>query len=490
MSHFALELRLLFGTSFLPGIARLGAAQESGPSITATPDSLAIGPGGEDQALVVFRNKSDTTLCTVRFSSLSNRGIQVRFSDSLITSVARGAAVATTVFVRRGADGDRPATIVIRAAFRNGHRGTPGIALTGLKLVGDRLATAEQAAGVTLSSSAEMLSAREPGMVFVIVTNKTELPLEVRHIRADGQFIEADTSLRRGWIPAHGVGAFGIDLRPKTRVRPGKHTMVFDVALAWGSRTGNRTGNVVLAHEVDVGVFGEPAVLKVLSVPSFLLLPGFLMIVAFGLTWQFRNFLRRAKSADFPLKPTSADFWVIAITLSGMMAFILAWCLRSDYFSTYGTKDLVIVWLLSVALGIVAGVVWFGWTYLWSTPATKDSPLTILRKLGRQWLGIDCEKVEIDGKTRYLLQRLPLGEGPVWVGPAIEVAWQSTATDGDRTRFNNLRASRKARPLAKFLKAAQARQVVRIGWTDGATPTRVSVPTVVGSGIIIEPQEA
>ncbi len=486
MSIRAGTLGFLIVALVAPPIASPGAAQQPGASISVTPDSLVVGPGHEERAFVVVRNASDSTLFVLRLTSLPDSGIRVRFSDSLITAVSPGAIVGTTVFIARDSDGKRPAAVVIRADYRKGLRGIPGIALSTVRLVADRLESPEQAADVRLSSSAEMLTERQPGNVYVVVTNKTDLPLEVRRIRSRSPvFTEVDSSLG-GRIPPHGVEAFEINLRAKQRVQPGKHTIVFDVVLAWTSTSGTRTGNVLLARELDVEVFGESAVLKVLSVPSFLLLPGFLMIVAFGLVWQFQNRLRGAKTVELPLKVTSADFWVIAITLSGLMAVFYP----RDYLSAYGTRDLIEVWLVSVVLGTVAGAAWFGWRYVWSTPSATDSPITILRKLGRQGLGIDCEQVKLDGgETRYLLQRMPEDEGAVWAGPTIAVTWRRDAPPEDRQRLAELRRDRKAGPLADFLKVAQARQVIQVAWKPvGATPMRVSKVTPVGTGLIIEPE--
>jgi hypothetical protein len=461
------------------------AAQQPGVSLAITPDSIVLSPGQENRAFVVVQNASDSTLSGLRLTSLPATGMRVWFSDSLITSIPPRATVATTVFFARDSVGTGPGAVVIRADYHKGPKGDPGVVLGTVRLVADRFETAEQAADVKLSSSARTLTAREPGKAYVIVTNKTDLPLEVRRILGRAPFVQVYDSTG-GSIPPHGVATFEIDLQTRRRVQPGSHTMVFDVGLAWTSTGGTRTGNVVLTHELEVGVFGESTVLKALSVPSFLLLPGFLMVVAFSLVWQYQRFRAGANKADFPLAVASADFWVIAITLSGLMA---VWYPR-DYLSAYGTRDLVEVWLVSVVLGAGAGGLWFGWTYVWSTPSGKDSPITVLRKLGRQGLGIECEQVKLeDGRTMYLLQKMPQDEGAVWVGPTIAAQWQPAAAEADRKRFEVLRRDRRARPLADFLRDGEARQVIRARWKpEGAVPMRASKVAPAGKGQIIEPE--
>ena len=306
------------------------------------------------------------------------------------------------------------------------------------------------------------------------------------HIRAQGaRFVEVDSTLS-GTIPPHQVQPFGLTLQPLERLHPGKYTLVFDVALEWPSSTGLRTGNIVVPQEIELGVFAESVVLKALTVPSFLLLPGFLMVVAFALVWQFEKASRGAKSADFPLKPTAAEFWVVAITLSALMAIVYP----RNYLDAYGTRDLVEVWLVSVIFGTLGGFVWWFLTRAWIVPSAKDPPLKILQKLGRQGLGTELELVKLDGENRgFLLQRKPEDERAVWVGPTIAVTWQSGATAMDRDRFSSLRKSRKPGPLASFLKAAEVRQALRVSWKpDGAVPEQVTNASYEGSAEIIEPQ--
>jgi hypothetical protein len=479
----ATPLGFLIVISAAPGISSLGAAQQAGVTISITPDSLVVAPGLEDRAFITIANTSDSTLFALRFTSLPAAGIRVRFSDSLIPSVPRGAVVATTLFIARESNGPRPAALVIRADYRNGRQGIARIVLSTVKLVANRLEAPEQAADVKLSSSTETLNEKQPGKVYVIVTNKLDLPIVVSHIRSRSPVFTAVDSSLGGSIPPHGAQAFEINLRAKQRVQPGKYTVVFDVALSWPSTSGTRNGNVLLPRELDVGVFGESAILKMLSVPSFLLLPGFLMIVAFGLAWQFQRRLRGAKAAESPLKPTSADFWVIAITLSGLMAVVYP----RDYLSAYGTRDLVEVWLVSVLLGAVASAAWFSWTYVWRTPSATDSPVTVLRKLGRQGLGIERERVNVSGGDRYLLQRLPEDDEEVWAGATIKLTWEAEASSKDRDRLYALRNAGKAGPLADFLKGAQARQVIRVDWKPpDATPLRVPKVTPIGTGSIVE----
>ena len=470
-------------TSGALGIPCLGASQQARVTISVTPDSLLVAPGLEDRASLTIANSSDSTLFDVRFTSLAASGIHIRFADARLPEVRAHAVLATILFVARDSNGTRPAAIVIRTDYRSGRLRTPSIVLSSVKLIGSQEAP-DQVADVKLSSSTETITEKQPGKVFVIVTNKLDLPLSVGRISSRSPVFTAVDSSLGGSIPPYGSAAFEINLRTPGRLQPGRYPIVFDVALSWPSRTGTRRANVLVPHEVELGVFAEVAVLKVLSVPSFLLLPGFLMIIAYQLMWQFQRILRGAKPGEPAFSPTSPSFWVIAITLSGLMALVYP----RDYLTAYGTRDLVEVWLVSTLLGAVVSAAWFNWRYVWTTPTTTDLPVTILRKLARQGLGIEREQVTINGgDTRYLLQRMPEGDDQVWVGAPILLTWQSGATDDDRKRLFDLRTRGKAGPLADYLDEAKTRQVIEIDWRPtGATPRPVSEVTPAGKGQIVE----
>ncbi len=471
----------------LIGASAMAAAQATTPSISVVPDSLVLIPGGTTTAFLVLRNPDDNALHRVRLTSLEVSGISVRFADTLFATLAAHAAVSTTMFVTRDSVGVRPASLALRLDFQRGSSRISGVLLERVELVGDPLATIDSVAKLELSATPLTVTERDPGKVDVIITNKTDLPITVRRISARGPIVATLDSSAQMSIPPFAVRSFTMDLELSgaKRILPGKRKLLFDVELGWSSSTGPRTGNSVLQHDVDLAVFGESVVLKVLSVPSFLVLPGFLMLVAFGMVWKYRDFLRGAKGSAFDLTPAKAEFWVIAITLSGVMALVS----RGVYLNGYRTSDLVVVWLVSVLLGAVSGLIWVSWRYVWITPSPKDSQVTILRKLARQRMNIECELVVLDhGVKRYLVQPVP-DDGSVWVAPTIAITWASSVPNEFRERYNELREQRKARPLATFLDAAMKQGAVTIAWDPAAElPSSVPVSKVTrsGSGLIVE----
>ena len=87
------------------------------------------------------------------------------------------------------------------------------------------------------------------------------------------------------------------------------------------------------------------------------------------------------------LSVTSPGFWIIAVTFSGVFAYIYNMLIGTNYLVLYGPDDLRNVWLCSITIG--------GITYLViglitkkrrndRVPTTQDEPITILRKMSKQ----------------------------------------------------------------------------------------------------------
>lgn len=175
-------------------------------------------------------------------------------------------------------------------------------------------------------------------------------------------------------------------------VVPGKYTIAARIMV----RSDDMPGQTVLSsHEVDVEVLGESELTKLVGVPSLLFLPGVIAIVTWQLLWSFGK--TSDERAKFPLQPTSSPFWLSAIALSLVGAWLYppttAWLLRErrNYLVSYGVKDFAIVFGLSIAAAIMAylgsaAIAWLGrrfqaYRLAQSTPQTGDLPQQILEKL-------------------------------------------------------------------------------------------------------------
>ncbi len=240
------------------------------------------------------------------------------------------------------------------------------------------------------------------------------------------------------------------------QVRPGDHLLLFNIFFHHNSKT-LQYGSVLAEHKLKVKVFGEDEVLGALSnAVTFLMFPGFIMIVAFGLVWNL--FLRGEKAEQFSEyfkagKITDLRFWVISITLSLFMALFgypwltgkLRFIGRRDYLYGYGFHDIVWMWLLSVSLGVtvslMAALLLFGWRKIMALKKSSDfendfkesdDPIVFLRKMVRK--GIDSVvlvRVTItDSKEMgWSIEPDGLGKKEFWIIPFIDALWQKQVTE-------------------------------------------------------------
>jgi hypothetical protein len=133
-------------------------------------------------------------------------------------------------------------------------------------------------------------------------------------------------------------------------VQPGKHLLLFEIDLEQVKYGYAWTETLIATQAFTIGILGESEILTAIGVPSFLLLPGFLIVVSFRMLWTGVPPKRR-----LDLDPKSADFWLIAILLSLGAAFLYplltGWLGQPrNYLEGYGLRDIVNVWFGSVGL--------------------------------------------------------------------------------------------------------------------------------------------
>jgi membrane-bound inhibitor of C-type lysozyme len=143
---------------------------------------------------------------------------------------------------------------------------------------------------------------------------------------------------------------YEFSIRLEGLIEPGKHVGIFSVTGHSQDRE-NRQGTVVASHEFTASIFGQKEILGPLGVTSLLLLPGFLIVVVFGLL------LRWKPGREFPLSKDvkAPEFWLAAIVLSLIVAFVF-WKIRGyTYLVKLRTGDIWILWAGSLA---AAAVLW------------------------------------------------------------------------------------------------------------------------------------
>ena len=158
----------------------------------------------------------------------------------------------------------------------------------------------------------------------------------------------------------------------------------------------SQAGSITVAAAPDINVFGLSDVLKLLQVPTFLLLPGVLFLA----TCQIIGRLRGQQTLPIIGSATDAPFWLVAVTLSGVAAalypVVTGWFgPPREYLTSFTLEDVMLVWFASITLPIPLYLV--GGTIVFlikaelarraaaetarTVPNENDPPLVFLRKL-------------------------------------------------------------------------------------------------------------
>jgi hypothetical protein len=334
-------------------------------------------------------------------------------------------------------------------------------------------------ASIRIGAALSTLRSGESGTLFVIVSSKSADPIRIRRLSAHGPDFVEFTGLEGGQRIAPGdVAILKVGVTAQNRVRAGPNQLVVKIPVEVGGE------RVTLAAEkvVKIGVTGESAVLTALGVPALFLIPGFLVVATASLLWRLRLLRRRWDAADFPFEARSAEFWVLAISVSIPMAALWA-ALGTDLFDTYGLEDILWVWVASVILGTLVYVAWMlvrNRRQEGRTPSPEDGPLETLEKLQRQGLGLTRERYEYltgsEAKVLYLLQPADEARPATWLAPPIDFEWTSTNGTLGRRIEDAFRADNPG-SLAAALRAGSRAGSVDVRWSGDAEP--IDRPTLV-----------
>jgi hypothetical protein len=459
--------------------------------VEVIPDKVEIPLDGEVRALVVTRNLSTRMLEDVRLSWFAYTHVRATIEPTGPGHIEPQGTLTWVITLSEPDEFLDSETVHLQVDYSwetdDGSGAVPGVAFSTLEINGPAREAAEKIVDVQIKTTLQALSEQQPGEVFLIIKNISNVAIRVTDVLPDGpEFITFQVSeLEKSVTLAPGESkAVPVVVKAKDVVRPGNHLLLFDVRLEWERAGRSQSGNLILSREVEVGILGESEILKALAVPSFLLLPGFLMIVGVGLLWKLGR-----STQEFPLKVSSPEFWLVAITLSILMAAVYPIAtqyltgVRRSYLEGYGLIDVIQVWLSSIILAFAVYVGAMGTRNLASralhwvrsvkqgrkTPSKDDDPVTLLKKLHRQNLGVRLDRVVVNIQEvkhfAFVLERPGEAWETLWVGPSITVEWLEGADVELRMQVDQqLGEKGSAAALAALLKRGQREGALRVTW--------------------------
>ncbi|HWM91344.1 MAG TPA: hypothetical protein VN493_11305 [Thermoanaerobaculia bacterium] len=468
----------------LAGLVPAVAANAPQVTLEVQPATVSVPPQGDADVLVIFRNASDQRLSGLRLSWLTPSGVKVATESTELPDVGPFEEVSGTLRVSRDPQKPVPGEVSLRVAYhwlRDG-REVPRIAMAPLKVSLQQPDKIEQVASVEVKTSAKAVFEHRPGRLYLVVTNTSNEPIEVVRVEPVApSFIQVtvqEPSQARALGPRDTlvipcvVEAKG---NSKDPLKPGKHLILFKVALNWKSSGRALSGFQVASHETDVGVLGESEVLTALGVPTFLVLPGFLMVVTFSLLWKLAPSRSGQARKEFPVAAKSAEFWLVAVSLSMLAAALYPRVTerlgaRRSYLEGYDLADVIRVWTASILVAAVAFVL-LDTLAAWRAAQKQkrvfnpgDGPLAVLRKLKVQKAAVYRQRadVKMDGKVRraFVLQR---DGNQYWIAPGIRLLGMDQADAAVKKSIGDqLTQNGDPGALADLIEGTQGR--VRADW--------------------------
>jgi hypothetical protein len=486
----------------LLAIVLSGVTAKSGtsaqPDTEVLPNSVELPPGGQiTHVLVVFRNATDTDLLDVTLSWLNDEAVIISPAAPLhLARLAPHAETAWTLeFSQPGLD-PVVGSVRLRIDYKEGS--VTKIVAQSVALKSREPVQIDKYLDAKIQTTLETLDTYHPGKVNLLLTNKLgrQILLDIRAKGPDFICFSSDQKdceagavaegvgwmrrlasvFQRGAIPVGSVQSssqaerHGVRIEPyqthievfevgaRERVEPGKYLLAFEIFLSPSSAQ-SATRSVVKTQVVEVGVLAESAILKVMGVPSFLLLPGSILMLTVGLFWKVGS-SRSASEAERlreAIDPTKGYFWLISITISGLMAVIFRVVFGWWYFVRYGLADVVFVWLASVIAGALIYTLIY-WIELHRTPTEKDEPAELLMKLCWQREGLERDRYTIkdaeNTESVFRVQKHREGEKNIWVSPSIKVTLSGLEDNLAERIRKQLGSEGKPGKLARLLRKA------------------------------------
>jgi len=290
-------------------------------------------------------------------------------------------------------------------------------------------------------------------------------------------------------IPPRSTVRKAVKINAESRVTPGVYPAQFEVSAYWNWVGKPEERHLIVTKTATLGVFFESELLKALSIPSFLVLPGCLVIFTMQMLLAF-NVLGAKNESKLPdLGVTTSSFWILSITYSGIYAVLYIALMKNNYLLRYGLEDLVRVWLSSILIGVVLYLLIAGITQKRRrerVPTATDDEVTVLRKMSRNGLGLVVPEVRFTLNNiawrGFAIEPIKDGNTLLWVAPPIATEWGAnpaavaaeTAHNADLTMALNPAAADArdviALRVADRLHEASSNNLVEVRWDPQGGP--------------------
>jgi hypothetical protein len=462
-------------------------AQTQTVTLDIVPNSIAVSPSySEAQTRAVLKNGSATPIRQLNLSVFNNDGLTIDIGKPSTSGAEPGQSVVWSIKIKDPAQARLPAAAQFELKYLRADQST-------CLRVFAALAVSSQADAKPLEASIEgnfdSVSQQRPGEGALLITNNLDLPVDVKVTTWPGPNMTIDR-IAPFQIPPRSTVREAVKVNAADRVTPGIYPAELEAIASWKWADRTETRHLLVSKQVTLGVFFESDLLKALGIPSFLVLPGCLVIFTMQLLLAL-NVLGAKNESKLPdLSVATPGFWILSITYSVFYAWIYSHY-KDDYLIRYGPEDLILVWFSSVVIGaalyvLIAGIA--KKTRGQKVPAPTDDQIAILKKMARNKLGVVVPQAQFtlnNAQWRgFVVEPIEDGKTLLWVAPGIVATWGTTqaardaqtaynrdltlAMDPDAAEERHVIANR----IAERLDTARRQHQVTVRWdTHGAVPT-------------------
>lgn len=445
--------------------------------LSLTPESLALAPGEKAEAVIVIKNTSNMALTHLQLSWIAAPGIVVTCEQLSRASLPANSTWVQKIFITKNIDGPMSAKVNFQLQHtRQSKEDHLNVIFRTLEIQHRPIETIDKIATIEIKTALTQLQEHQRGIIYVIIRNITDIPIRIAQVTGNKpdfinlQVLPADSIVT---LAAQQAYTYDVVISLKDAIQTGKHLLLFNARLEWERNGQVFRGNLIASHGLETGVIGESEILKLIGVPSFLLLPGFLMVMVFMTIWN------RFQQLQISLNATSAKFWLIAITLSLLTAPLYPIIMDifgtpRNYLAGYGLFDVFLVWFgsliaaSSICLLILGGIAFYKYYQKFrKIPTPYDTPYEILEKLisiNQSYpLKQATYKKADDIEQCFVL--LEAGDD-IWLAPPIGIEFLPGASDEKRRIFNtDMDDVKNWQDLLKRLRQAEDEKVIVVkGW--------------------------
>jgi hypothetical protein len=349
----ALLILCFFFCAFKPSFGATSGSLQ----IELAPAAIQLAAGDSTKVIFILRNDNGFAIRDLHLGYYSDLGLQVTPESVDASSIGPHDTLIWPLTISQEHPGRSVGKLQLWVTYNTTIEGAsvPGIVDASVDVQERPALDISKLVTLQLQAAVDKLDENQSAPMFVVLTNTAAVPVTAKRIETSGPKSISITSPDLGAgieIPPQGSKTFPVTAKVIGPVLPGNQRVVISVDLTWTDAGNLRSGSLSVGQTLPLSIFGESDLLKAVGVPSFLFLPGFLLLATFYALWSRISPKTTLKT---PLSVSETALIAVSLSLLAPLAYRL-WTGR-DYRQGYDVQDIMNVWFGSILLAFFAWAV-------------------------------------------------------------------------------------------------------------------------------------